>query len=385
MAASATTGALNPLLGKLSQLLGEEYKKLTEVRKQAAFLKDELSAMKALLDKMELMDKLDPSAKNWRDHIREMSYDMENCIDDFIHDIEGASAKKGFVRKMAQRLRRLGRRHQIANRIKELKSLAVEANARRERYKIDECINSSHATVVVDPRITAIYKEAAGLVGIDGPRDELYGKCLTLEQEDALVSSIGMLRDLKCLRIYWRRWCSEPDSQLDSLHDPPPRLEELNLLYWQFRRVPKWIGELCCLRILKLKVLHMSSDEVRILGELPSLVEVGLYVSDVSQDKVVVGMGLFPVLEHFRFQFDKDVNVYLSFEAGAMPKLQELSTEWRGTAPVGMECLPCLQHIDVCLSHTVSHKNWEDVRAKVESAFKSAASLHPRHPSVSVC
>ncbi|KAI4978794.1 hypothetical protein ZWY2020_015547 [Hordeum vulgare] len=558
MAASATTGVLNPLLGKLSQLLGEEYKKLTGVRKQASFLKDELSAMKALLDTMELMDNIHPSAKNWRDHIREMSYDMENCIDDFIHDIEGARAKKGFVRKMAQRLRRLGKRHQIANRIEDLKVLAVEANARRERYKIDECINSSASIVAVDPRIPALYREAASLVGIDGPKEELVSllmdsekklkvvsivgfgglgkttlakqvydeiggqftckaffsvsqrpdvksllnglqlklgmgdsshayelediidrlrehleqkryliivddlwdqsawntisrstpsrnsrsrafansdglpegikkmkslctlrcwdmskssledikglceltnlkeldltlnvrKCFTLEQEDALVSSIGMLRDLKSLRINWGSGCSEPDSQLDYLHSPPPRLEELVLPYWKFRRVPKWIGELCCLRILNLCVLRLSSDEVRVLGELPTLVCVSLHVLDVSQDKVVLGMGLFPVLEHFSFGSDKDVNAYLSFEAGAMPKLRRLElefgwTEWRGDAPVSMECLPCLQDIDVWFSYN-SNKNRKDVHAEVESAFKSAASLHPRHPSVTV-
>ncbi|KAI4967086.1 hypothetical protein ZWY2020_031043 [Hordeum vulgare] len=497
MATSATTGALNPLLGKLSQLLGEEYKKLTGVRKQASFLKDELSAMKALLDKMELMDKLDSSAKNWRDHIREMSYDMENCIDDFIHDIECVNAKKGFVRKMAQRLRRLGRRHQIANRIEELKVLAVEANARRERYRIDDCI-----FVAVDPRIPALYKEAAGLVGIDGPKEELvsllmdsekklkvvsivgfgglgkttlakqvydeiegqftcttffsvsqrpdvksllsglqlklgmgdfshgyelqgiidrlrehlkqkryliivddlwdqsawntircafpdnangsrviYDKCFPLEQDDALVSSIGMLRDLKRIVLICERGCSDPESQLESLHSPPPRLEKLILPNWHFRRVPKWIGELCCLRILDLHVLHLSSDEVRVLGELSTLVSVTLRVLDVSQEKVVVGMGLFPFLEHFYFVSNKDVNVYLSFETGAMPKVQTLAlefswTEWRGATPVGMECLPCLQNIDVIRR--------EDVCPQVKSAFKGAASLHPRHPSVSV-
>ena len=210
-------------------------------------------------------------------------------------------------------------------------------------------------------------------------------KCLTLEQEDALVSSIGMLRDLKCLFLGWERGCSDPDSQLDSLHDPPPRLEELCLLGWELRRVPKWIGEQWCLRILELHMLHLSSDEVRVLGELPSLVYVRLYVSGVSPAKVVVGMRLFPVLEDFWFACNKDVNVYLSFEAGAMPKVQTLTllfrwTEWRGGTPVGMECLPCLQDIKVW---HLSDNNQKDVRAQVESAFKDAASLHPRHPSVS--
>uniref|UniRef100_A0ACD6AR65 Uncharacterized protein n=1 Tax=Avena sativa TaxID=4498 RepID=A0ACD6AR65_AVESA len=188
---TAVTVVMKPLLGKLTNLLGDEYKKLTGVRKQAAFLRDELSAMQALLEKMELMDKLDPSAKNWRDHVREMSYDMENCIDDFMHEIDGADAKAGFVKKMAKRLRRLGRRHQIANRIEELKVLAVEANARRERYKIDDCVNTSTCGVVVDPRISAIYKEAAGLVGIDGPREELVSLLLDSQQKLKVVSIVG--------------------------------------------------------------------------------------------------------------------------------------------------------------------------------------------------
>jgi CO dehydrogenase nickel-insertion accessory protein CooC1 len=191
MAVSATTGVMNPLIGKLTMLLKDEYKKLTGVRKQASFLKDELSAMKALLDKMELMDKLDPSAKNWRDHIREMSYDMENCIDDFMHDIDGAHAKVGFVKKIAKRLWRLGRRHQIANRIEELKVLAVEANARRERYKIDECVDMSPRVVTIDPRMSAIYKEAAGLIGVDGPREELVSLLMVSEKKLKVVSIVG--------------------------------------------------------------------------------------------------------------------------------------------------------------------------------------------------
>ncbi|KAI5002609.1 hypothetical protein ZWY2020_027259 [Hordeum vulgare] len=191
MAAGAATGVMNSLLGKLTKLLGEEYKKLTGVRKQASFLKVELSAMKALLDRMELMDKLDPSAKNWRDHVREMSYDMENCIDDFMREIECTQSEAGFVRNMAKRLRRLGRRHEIANRMKELKVLVVEANARRERYKIDECIDSSAGIVVVDPRISAMYKEAAGLVAIDGPREQIASLLMDSHKKLRVVSIVG--------------------------------------------------------------------------------------------------------------------------------------------------------------------------------------------------
>uniref|UniRef100_A0A8I6XYZ6 Disease resistance N-terminal domain-containing protein n=1 Tax=Hordeum vulgare subsp. vulgare TaxID=112509 RepID=A0A8I6XYZ6_HORVV len=174
---SATMGAMNTLIGKLAALMGDEYKKLTSVRKQASFLKDELSAMKALLEKLELMDELDPLAKNWRDHVREMSYDLENCIDDFMRDLGGADAKMGFIKKTAKRLKTLRKRHRIADRMEELKVLALQANERRMRYKIDDCTNSTARVVPVDTRMLAIYKQAASLVGIDGPKNELVPYC----------------------------------------------------------------------------------------------------------------------------------------------------------------------------------------------------------------
>jgi hypothetical protein len=216
-----------------------------------------------------------------------------------------------------------------------------------------------------------------------------FNQDFTVEQVDALVSSIGMLRDLRHLFVDSEIKCDGYCCQLDSLPDPPLRLEVLNLETWPCMRVPKWFGELCCLRVLRLRVLHLSSDEVRVLGELPSLVEASFNVLDVSQDKVLVGAGSFPVLEHVCFRSKGDVSAYLSFEAGAMPKLQRLILgfgwkEWRGATPVDMECLPCLEHIYVGLHATgiESSKNRQDVRADVESAFKRAASVHLGHPSV---
>ncbi|KAE8771881.1 hypothetical protein D1007_56183 [Hordeum vulgare] len=128
---------MNPLLGKLATLMADEYRKLKGVRKQASFLIRELGAMTAALEKLELMDVLDPLAKNWRDHVREMSYDMENCIDDFMRQFGASDAKAGLIKKTAQRLKTLRERHRIAEQMEQLKLLALEANERRMRYKID--------------------------------------------------------------------------------------------------------------------------------------------------------------------------------------------------------------------------------------------------------
>uniref|UniRef100_A0ACD5Z6T7 Uncharacterized protein n=1 Tax=Avena sativa TaxID=4498 RepID=A0ACD5Z6T7_AVESA len=188
---SASMGVINPLLLKLSTLMGDEYKKLKGVKKQASFLIRELSAMKAALEKLELMDELDSQAKDWRGHVREMSYDMEDCIDDFMCDLGDANAKPGFIKKNIKRFKSLGARHRIAQQMEDLKALALEANERRMRYKIDDRLNPSSRVVLVDPRISAIYKEAAGLVGIDGPKKELVTWLTDNEKKLKVVSIVG--------------------------------------------------------------------------------------------------------------------------------------------------------------------------------------------------
>uniref|UniRef100_A0A0D9WRA8 Rx N-terminal domain-containing protein n=1 Tax=Leersia perrieri TaxID=77586 RepID=A0A0D9WRA8_9ORYZ len=175
MVVSASMGVMNPLMAKLTTLVGYEYKKLKGLRKQVSFLRDELTTMNAFLEKMELMDdeELDSLAKDWRSRVREMAYDMEDCIDYFMHHLDHSDA--GLIHKLARRLKTLRMRHRIANQIDELKARVIEANERRVRYKLDDCNKYGAAcTEPIDPRITALYQNAAGsLVGIDGPSQEL--------------------------------------------------------------------------------------------------------------------------------------------------------------------------------------------------------------------
>ncbi|KAF6986779.1 hypothetical protein CFC21_004498 [Triticum aestivum] len=188
---TVASGVMNPLIGKLTTLMGDEYNKFKGIKKQASFLQKELSAMNAALQKLELMDDdLDPTIKDWRDHVREMSYDMENYIDDFIRQSQAVNAKVGFVKKTAQHIKKLRWRLRIADQMEELKNLAIEANARRQRYKIDDWKPSS-SIVVVDPRIPALYQEASTLVGIDGPREEVATLLLDNRKDVKVVSIVG--------------------------------------------------------------------------------------------------------------------------------------------------------------------------------------------------
>nr|UBY07089.1 NBS-LRR disease resistance protein [Dasypyrum villosum] len=186
--ASVSTGVMNSLLGKLATLMGDEYRKIKGVRNKVASLLDEFSSMSALLVKLSGMDELDVQAREWRDQVREMSYDIEDCVDDFMRDLGRKGATTGFLKKTAERLKKLRVRHQMANMIRRIEIRVCEVHDRRTRYKIDEYAPSS-GIVAVDPRVIAIYAEAAGLVGIDAPRDELV-KMLMVEGKELRVASI---------------------------------------------------------------------------------------------------------------------------------------------------------------------------------------------------
>ncbi|XBI76842.1 hypothetical protein VPH35_070032 [Triticum aestivum] len=187
---SVVTGVMSTLSGKLTTFINDEYNKRKEVRKQASFLENELSAIHAALELPELMNELAPGVKNWRDDLREISYDMENCIDDFIRQFGGEDVEVGFFTEADELHKRLCELPRISNQMEELKTLAVEANARRESYKVDDC-KPSFGPVAVDARMPAVYQEAANLVGIEGPREEVIRWLMNTQKKLKVASIVG--------------------------------------------------------------------------------------------------------------------------------------------------------------------------------------------------
>ncbi|WVZ83475.1 hypothetical protein U9M48_030617 [Paspalum notatum var. saurae] len=191
MVVSASKGVLSSVLAKLTTLMGDEFKKLKGVRKQASFLKDELSNINAFLETLDLMDELDPLAKDWRSHVREMAYDIENCIDDFMHHLGEANPTEGFINKTMRRLKTIRQRHRIAHQIDELRTRVLEASERRTRYMLDERVSNNPGSVAVDRRVPALFTEATNLVGIDEPREELVKWLINTHQQLMVVSIVG--------------------------------------------------------------------------------------------------------------------------------------------------------------------------------------------------
>ena len=60
-----------------------------------------------------------------------------------------------------------------------------------QRYKIDDRINSTTHVIPVDPHLSAIYKDVAGLVGIDGPKKELISWLKNTQEKLKVVAVVG--------------------------------------------------------------------------------------------------------------------------------------------------------------------------------------------------
>ncbi|VAI63687.1 unnamed protein product [Triticum turgidum subsp. durum] len=183
------TGALKPVLGKLGTLLGEEYRRFKGVRKEIKSLTHELAAMEAFLLKMSEVEDPDAQDKVWMNEVRELSYDMEDAIDDFMQSVDDEDEKPdGFIEKIKNSLGKLGKlnfRRRSGRDIQDLKKQIIEVGDRNARYRTGVAVsNSKNATV--DPRALAIFEHASKLVGIDEPKAEIIE---LLTQEDGRTSA----------------------------------------------------------------------------------------------------------------------------------------------------------------------------------------------------
>jgi dGTP triphosphohydrolase len=171
---SASTGVISTLLPKLSELIQGEYKLQKGVKRKIAFLRDELSSMQTLLVKLsDKEETLDGQAKDWRNKVRELSYDIEDCIDHFVHKMSKGDAQANLVKKTASEVKKIWSRHKIANLIEELQARVQEESERRSRYKFDEAAGDFGKVIQIDLRLPALFVEASRLVGVDGLREAI--------------------------------------------------------------------------------------------------------------------------------------------------------------------------------------------------------------------
>lgn len=182
---TAVTGALKSVLVKLAAMAGE----FEGVRGQISFLADEFAAMHAFLLRMSDSEEgnADPQDKAWTREVRELSYDIEDSLDEFmLHVVDGSANPDGFIVKCRNLLTKTMARRRIAKMIAEFKAQIKEVGERNARYMNGGISLMRTANATVDQRALTIFQDVSSLVGVDQPKKELID---LLMKDDGHVAS----------------------------------------------------------------------------------------------------------------------------------------------------------------------------------------------------
>uniref|UniRef100_A0A0D9XTY2 AAA+ ATPase domain-containing protein n=1 Tax=Leersia perrieri TaxID=77586 RepID=A0A0D9XTY2_9ORYZ len=137
----ASSEAVKSLTGKLGSLLAQEYTLIAGVRDDIQYINDELASMQAFLNKLTRRGAdHDEQRQDWMKQVREVAYDIEDCVDDVGHRL-GAEPRGSGTLVSLQRawylLTTLYQRRCIAVEISNLKLRAQHVSERRTRYGVE--------------------------------------------------------------------------------------------------------------------------------------------------------------------------------------------------------------------------------------------------------
>ncbi|KAF8661219.1 hypothetical protein HU200_057063 [Digitaria exilis] len=149
--------------------------------------------------------------------------------------------------------------------------------------------------------------------------------------------------------------------------------------------IPKWIGQLHKLCILKIGVKKLAMGDVDVLKGLPALAVLSLYVQTKPASKIVIGKTGFLVVRYFKFNCCVPL---LKFEKDAMPNLRKLklvfnvhSSDQLTRIPIGINFLSELKEVSAKIGGVGPDRSH---RKAVELAFTEAIRVPARCQRVHV-
>jgi hypothetical protein len=176
-------GAIVSLLGKLGEVIKEEYNLQKGVRKKVNSFSAKLKIMHAALGKVGEVprDQLDDQVKYWVNDVSELSYDMEDVIDSLLVPVEGCEPNanqttfKKLMAKMTNLFKQGKARREISTAIKEIHERLQDVTTRHKM--VSEMVNFANLPAATrttfDPFFEVFYGDKKNIIGLEKARDDI--------------------------------------------------------------------------------------------------------------------------------------------------------------------------------------------------------------------
>ncbi|XP_042466551.1 disease resistance protein Pik-2-like [Zingiber officinale] len=188
------------IVGKLEKMLEEEAALLAGVEDDVRYIVAELRSITSFLTALSTRRNLqDDQLQNWMQEVREVAYDAEDSIDEFVCRLGWTPCDergvKGFIKHFLHRIKSLKARHCIASDLKKLKVHVEEVRKRHDRYShpneaTGTATSLEMAGTYSDPRIIGHFVEEAQLVGIKESKGTLIEWVLDKNRLELTVISL---------------------------------------------------------------------------------------------------------------------------------------------------------------------------------------------------
>lgn len=189
------------VLGKLTDLLEDRVNLAKGARRDVEYVMDELERVIAFLRNADSASGSDPEQDVWVKQIRVLALDIEDVIDNFMHQIHDSMNR--FPGSLISYVKKFKTRYQIASEIQEIKTRMKDVAERHQRYGYLKGVpsrglsysDSSEGGSIsrgIDRRGDALLLEEGELVGIDERRNEIIFRVLEGGSRLQVVSVVGM-------------------------------------------------------------------------------------------------------------------------------------------------------------------------------------------------
>nr|GMC71129.1 disease resistance protein RPM1-like [Ipomoea batatas]GME13467.1 disease resistance protein RPM1-like [Ipomoea batatas] len=175
------------LLGQLSTLISDECSLLGGLREDAEDIRNALNRLTAALRVADEMEEIDPQVQAWVRIVRELAYDTEDVLDEFLFRFGGR-------RSDDTSLKNLRARRRLALSLRRIKARLNDNSQFQPCFPTTSTGTTVHALNKrpYDSRQDARLVEESDLVGIHYPKQDLVNLLLANDEELKVHSVVGM-------------------------------------------------------------------------------------------------------------------------------------------------------------------------------------------------